>query len=183
MPFLAANLLQALYGATDLFAVGRFSGTPAMFGQAEKLALIMDTPPQALEETAAYLQICSLGIPFIVAFNVIAAVLRGLGDSRTPMYIAAIACTVHAGGDLALAGIFRLGVTGVAAATVAAQGISSVCGVWMIRRRELSFSLARNELRWNGRTVKAISVTGLPIATQDTLINLSLIKQGCALMF
>lgn len=235
LPFLAANFLQALYGATDLFVVGQFSGTsaisavnigsqimqlitsfvigcsmgttvtlgvrigsrekekaaqilgnsvilfaifsllvtPVMLWQTGNLAAMMQTPAESFQETIVYVTICSAGIPFIVVFNVVAAVLRGLGDSKTPMHIVAIACVVNIGGDLLLTGLFHMGVAGVAIATTAAQAISSFCGLWMIRRHGLPFQFSRKDIAWNGPVSKSICVVGLPIALQDTLINLS----------
>lgn len=235
LPFLAANFLQALYGATDLFVAGQFSGTsaisavnigsqimqlitsfvigcsmgttvtlgvrigsrenekaaqilgnsvilfaifslvitPGMLWQTGNLAAMMQTPAESFQETITYVTICSAGIPFIVIFNVVAAVLRGLGDSKTPMYIVAIACVINIGGDLLLTGLFHMGVAGVAIATTAAQAISSFCGLWMIRRRGLPFQLSRRDVAWSGPVSKSICVVGLPIALQDTLINLS----------
>lgn len=234
-PFLAANFLQSLYGATDLFVVGHFSGTsaisavnigsqimqiitsfvigcsmgttvalgvrigsreeekaarilgnsvilfalfalfvtPVMLWQAGNLTAVMQTPAESFHETIVYVTICSAGIPFIVIFNVVAAILRGLGDSKTPMYIVVIACVINIGGDLLLTGCFRMGVAGVAVATTAAQAISSLCGIWMIRRRGLPFRFSRSDITWNGLAGKAICIVGLPIAIQDTLINLS----------
>lgn len=55
----------------------------------------MDTPPEAVEGTRDYLMVCFIGIPFIMAYNVIASIFRGLGDSKSPMYFVAVACVVN----------------------------------------------------------------------------------------
>lgn len=237
LPFLAANFLQALYGATDLFVVGQFSGTsaisavnigsqimqiitsfvigcsmgstvtlgqcigskddrksaktlgstivlfflfalvvtPLMIWLSPDIAVLMHTPPDALKEATDYVRICSIGIPFIIIFNVSAAILRGMGDSKTPMYIVAIACFVNIVGDLILTGILGMGVVGVAIATSAAQLISSICGIIMMMKHGVSFPFSRINITLTKNSSKAIMSVGLPIAMQDTLINVSFI--------
>lgn len=64
----------------------------------------MHTPPEALADTEAYLWICSLGIPFIIGYNVVCGILRGLGDSRTPLYFVALACALNIVLDFILVG-------------------------------------------------------------------------------
>lgn len=238
LPFLAANLLQALYGATDLFVVGAYNGTsaisavnigsqlmqiitsfvigcsmgctvltgrhigeqngsksasktlgstiimfvvfaiiitPTVFLLAKPMSLLMQTPSEALAETTAYVAICSLGIPFIIAFNVTAAVLRGIGDSKTPMMIVAVACVVNILGDFLLTGFFKIGVIGVAIATSSAQLISSVFGIVMTKKRKLPFPFSIKNLSFDKTEGINIIKVGLPIAMQDTLINISFI--------
>lgn len=59
------------------------------------IAALMHTPAEAMRDTCHYLLICSLGIPFIIGYNVICGILRGLGDSRTPLYFVALACAIN----------------------------------------------------------------------------------------
>lgn len=73
------------------------------------LAGLLHAPAEAYEQTAAYLRICGLGTVFITAYNVLGAVFRGLGDSRTPLLTVAIACGVNIVGDLVLVAGFGLG--------------------------------------------------------------------------
>ena len=78
----------------------------------------MSTPVEAVAETKSYLTICFLGIPFIVAYNIIASIFRGLGDSKSPMYFIMIACAVNIILDYVLIGAYRMGASGAAIATV-----------------------------------------------------------------
>ena len=156
-PFLLASLLQALYGAADLFVVGRFADaaavsgvsigsqimqtltgvilglsmggtvligqrvgegddpgaaravgtmgvlftaaalvlTPLMLLLTDGAVALLDTPAQAVEDTREYLLICSCGIPFIIGYNAVGGIFRGLGDSRTPLYFVALACGIN----------------------------------------------------------------------------------------
>lgn len=67
---------------------------------------LMDTPPEAIEGTRDYLMVCFIGIPFIMAYNVIASIFRGLGDSKSPMYFVAVACVVNILLDFSLSDIW-----------------------------------------------------------------------------
>lgn len=147
--------------------------TPLMVWQAQNLALVMKTPEESMKETVEYVTICGLGLPFIIAYNVISGILRGTGDSRTPMYFVGIACVVNVVGDLVFTGWFQWGAAGAAAATVSAQLFSSLCAFVYIWKIGFSFPFHRKFLRWRGSSIKRILTVGLPVAMQDTLINLS----------
>lgn len=82
---------------------------------------VIDTPQEAVQGTIDYLTICFSGIPFIVAYNVIASIFRGLGDTRSPMYFVGIACVINIGLDFLFIGYFDLGPSGAALATVISQ--------------------------------------------------------------
>jgi putative MATE family efflux protein len=116
-----------------------------------------------------------MGIPFIVAYNVISAILRGDGNSRMPMVFIGIACVINVVGDLLLTGVFRLGVVGVAVATITAQAVSSVFGVLYLWKNGLSFPITKFGFKLSVTTIKRILFNGIPIAAQDTLINISFI--------
>lgn len=158
-----------------LFALLALVGTPLMLWQADNLAVLLHTPVEAMAETIQYVRICSAGLPFIIAFNVIAGILRGLGDSKTPMYFVGIACVVNVVGDLVLVSVFGMGVAGAAIATAGAQLVSSVFGIIYLLRNRFPFSFTRKSIRLNKFAVRGIAAVGLPIAMQDTLINISFI--------
>lgn len=146
---------------------------PIMLWQTVPLVNIMQTPMEAAVETTQYVRICSLGLPFIIAFNVIAAILRGVGDSRTPMVFVGIACVMNVIGDFILVGALDCGVSGAAAATILAQGISSLCGIGYLWKKGFPFPFHRCQIRLNWSILKKILYVGVPIALQDTLINVS----------
>lgn len=70
---------------------------------------VMSTPAEAVAGTAQYLAICFLGIPCITAYNIISAIFRGMGDSKSPMYFIAIACAANIGLDVLFIGALHLG--------------------------------------------------------------------------
>lgn len=158
-----------------LFILLALVGTPLMLWQADHMAVLLHTPGAALRETVQYVRICAAGLPFIITFNVVAGILRGLGDSKTPMYFVGIACIVNVAGDLLLVSVFGMGVAGAALATTAAQLISSVCGVWYLVRQGFPFAFSGRDIRTDRFAIRGIAAVGLPIAMQDTLINISFI--------
>ena len=157
VPYLLANVLQALYGGADLFVVGQFDDAASVAGVAigsqvlqtvtgiilglttgitvligiatgarnnreaasiigssvwlfviigavltllmaffhQAVTSVMHTPAEAVRDTEHYLLICSLGIPFMIGYNVVFGIMRGLGDSRTPLYFVALACIIN----------------------------------------------------------------------------------------
>ncbi|MCI1666187.1 MAG: MATE family efflux transporter [Atopobiaceae bacterium] len=149
--------------------------TPLLFLGAPMLVGWLQTPTEAFDQAVLYVRICACGIPFIVAFNVVAALLRGLGDSRTPLVFVGVACAVNVTGDLMLVGGLGLGVAGAAIATTAAQAIASVCGIVYLVRNGLPFRFDRHDVRLAATPTRAVTSVGMPIAAQDTLINISFI--------
>ena len=235
VPYLLANVLQALYGGADLFVVGQFDDAASVAGVAigsqvmqtitgiilglttgvtvligiatgarnyketasiigssvwlftitgilltllmtilhNPIACIMHTPAEAMHDTEMYLLICSLGIPFIIGYNVVCGILRGLGDSRTPLYFVALACMVNVILDFALVGGLHMRAAGAAIATISSQGISFLTALWFLHRRGFSFPFTRHDIRLNGNLSRRVVFLGAPIALQDALINIS----------
>ena len=137
------------------------------------LAGLMNAPEEAFRETEQYIAICGGGSLAIVAYNVLGSVMRGLGDSRTPLMTVAIACAVNIAGDLLLVAVFHLGAPGAAIATVAAQLISVLVSFLVLRRRGLPFPFSRKDIRFAGASLRPMLRFGAPIALQDVLVSLS----------
>ena len=136
---------------------------------------IMQTPVESIAETNAYLTVCFAGIPFIVAYNIISSIFRGLGDSKTPMYFVAIACVINIVLDFAFVGGCHLGAMGAALATVLSQAFSTVCAFLIMRKRSFGFSLKKEDFLPDINLLKDVVKVGLPIALQDGLIQISFI--------
>lgn len=139
------------------------------------IVTLLRVPAPAVEETVQYLHICFLGIPFIVAYNVISSIFRGAGDSRHPMYFVLIACLVNVVMDFVMVGGFGLGARGAAIATVLGQGVSVVVSLVMMCKMDLGISVSRRDIRWDTETVRKILSVGTPIAMQDGLIQVSFV--------
>lgn len=235
MPFLIANVLQALYGGADLFVVGQYDDAASVAGVAigsqvmqtitgiilglttgttiliamgtgtkddrkvaatigtsvyfftvtgiiltlvmvlfhRPIAALMHTPEEAMADTLHYILICSAGIPFIMGYNVVCGILRGLGDSKSPLYFVGLACIINIGADFLLVGGFGMRAAGAAIATVLSQGISFLTALWFLHRRGFHFEFTRRDIRFHKDLSRRIVTLGAPIALQDALINVS----------
>ncbi len=137
------------------------------------LAKAMNAPAEAFSETRRYIAICGLGSVMIVAYNILGSILRGLGDSRTPLLTVAIASVCNIAGDLLLVAGLRMGAAGAAVATVVSQTVSVVISLGILRRRTLPFTFSRREVRIVPAILRRIVRFGAPIALQDLLVGLS----------
>ncbi|MFA7108446.1 MAG: MATE family efflux transporter [Sphaerochaetaceae bacterium] len=156
-----------------IFAVISVIITTIMLIFSVPISRFMNAPPQAFDDTVLYINICSSGTIFIVAYNVICSIFRGLGDSKTPLITVAIACFFNIAGDLLLVGVFGMGVKGVAIATIFAQAISVVFSIIIIKKRGVPFEFSRSSIHFHKGISSQILRYGAPIALQDALVNLS----------
>lgn len=136
---------------------------------------LMNTPTESIEYTKQYIFICSCGIPFIIGYNALSGILRGLGNSKAPLLFIAVACVINITVDLILVGGFHMGALGAAIATVAAQAISVIIGIIFIKKTGFAFKFNRSHIKIKSEKAKKIFKLGLPIALQDGLINISFI--------
>ena len=139
---------------------------------ARPISVLMQAPQEALALTASYVRICGCGILFIVAYNVLSAVFRGLGDSRSPLLFVLVACLVNVAGDLVLVAGLDLDAAGAARATVLAQAVSVVCALAILRRKKLPFTFRKSDVRLNEQCRRFLTI-GLPLALQEFLTQLS----------
>lgn len=134
---------------------------------------VMDTPAEAVTGMKQYLTVCFIGIPFIVAYNIIASIFRGLGDSRSPMFFVAVACVVNIALDYLFIGYFGLGATGAALGTTLSQMASVLFAIVAIRRHRGMLDISRSDLRPQREVFRNILNIGVPIAVQDGFIQVS----------
>ena len=137
------------------------------------IVTVMSTPQEAVMGTISYLTICFIGIPFITAYNIISAIFRGMGDSKSPMYFIAIACAANIVLDYVFIGGLHLGPAGAALGTTCAQVISVMISLVMIIRQREKFSLSRKDFRPNRNVMGQILKIGIPIALQDGFIQVA----------
>lgn len=238
LPFLAASLLQQLYGTVDMLAVGRLSANPAvslsavstggqmtyavtslliglatgatvLIGQyvganrkedirrtigtmfplfgliaviisvimaalTGPLVALLQVPAEAVTEAEEYLFICSVGMIFVGGYNMVSGILRGLGDSRTPMILVVVACIANIIGDIILVGPLQMGAAGAAIATVGAQAISFLFSLVVLRRRkDFPFDFKRSSFRLYREQNHLLLKLGIPVAFQDFSIGIS----------
>ena len=162
-----------------LFAAIALLVTALLLIFARQGMILLQTPPEALEEGVIYVRICAIGMIFIVAYNVLGSVFRGIGDSNTPLISVAIACAVNVGGDLLLVGVFHMAAAGAAIATVFAQAVSVVISYVIARKKGLPFELNQDTLKFDKRIALAVMKLGTPLALQSLIVSGSfMILQG-----
>ena len=137
------------------------------------LSRVMNAPDEAYEATVSYIRICGFGSVFIISYNLIGSIFRGIGDSKTPLITVLIACIFNIAGDLLMVAVFKMGTAGAAIATVAAQAISVMISLMILRKRTLPFEFGRSDIRFKGSIVRCVTKLGLPIALQDLLVGIS----------
>ena len=157
----------------SMFAILSLILTVVMVCASSSLAKLMHAPAEAFDNTVWYVAICSAGTLFIVAYNLVGSIFRGIGDSKIPLLTVALACVLNILGDLLLVAVFGLGAVGAAIATIFAQAMSVVLSVFIIRKRQLPFEFSRKDIRPNAAHIRPILRLGVPIALQDLLVSIS----------
>lgn len=137
------------------------------------VARLMHTPEAAFDKTIQYILICSGGAVFIVAYNLISGIFRGIGNSKLPLVFVGIACFMNIIGDLILVGIFNLDAAGAAIATVFSQAASVLLSIIIIKKKGLPFAFSIKSIRFHRMEIVNILKFGTPIALQDSLTNFS----------
>ena len=163
---------KVIGNTVTLFMVGSVVLAAALVGLVDPIVRLISTPEEAVAGTAAYLTICFIGIPCITAYNVLASIFRGLGDSRSPMYFIAAACVVNIGLDFFFMGALRLGPAGAALGTTLSQAVSVLLALCVILKRK-SIRLSKSDFCPRKATMKDILSIGLPVAAQDGFIQVS----------
>ncbi len=158
-------------GAVVFFLAVGIALTVVLVVFARPIAILMQAPAEALDLTVQYIRICGAGFVFILAYNLTSAIFRGLGDSKSPLLFVAIACAVNILGDLLLIAGLKMNVAGAALATVAAQAVSVVLSLVIIRKKKL-VSVKKSDFRINSE-VRSVVKIGSPIAFQELLTQFS----------
>lgn len=164
---------RAIGGGIFLFAVFGVVLTLVMLFGAETLASLLHAPEEAFAETVMYIRICGGGSLFIVAYNVLGAIFRGIGDAKTPLVTVLIACVINILGELLLVEVFHLGAAGAAIATVAAQAVSVIVSLFLIRRKKLPFDFSGKYVRYTKEVVNTEIKLGAPVSLQELLVGIS----------
>ena len=156
-----------------LFSVLALILTVIMVLGSQGAAALMQAPEEAFEQTVSYIRICSAGTIFIVAYNLLGSVFRGIGDSKMPLITVAIACVINIVGDLLFVAVLQMGAAGAAIATVLAQAMSVIMSLLIIKKRPLPFTLKRSDICFGMQNIRKILSLGTPIAFQELLVGIS----------
>ena len=136
---------------------------------------LLNAPAEAVRQTHSYLFICCSGLVFIMGYNLVCSIMRGMGNSKAPMLFIGVASIVNIIGDLILVAGFHMGAAGAALATVASQGLSFIFALIYLKAKGAGFKMHREDFRLNPEYLKKILKIGAPIALQEFLVNLSFV--------
>lgn len=232
LPFILANLIQALYGTVDLLVIGLFTDTPGLSGVAtatqvmqivnglilgltmggtilvgqyygskrkkdvsetigtmfsagtlisllisvmmyigtDPLLRLLNTPQSAINDARNYVLTASAGIVFIFGYNAISAILRGVGDSKSPVYFIAAACLINISLDFIFVGAFNMRAGGAALATILSQGISMIIAVIYLLKKDFLFDFKLKSLSVNKEKTRSLFKLGFPLSLQEVLL-------------
>ncbi len=186
----AGQILIARYiGAKENHKIGKFVGTMSSFlfvcsviisilGLVFQTPLLrlMNTPPAAFEGARSYSMICMMGLVFIYGYNIVSAILRGMGDSKHPLLFIGIAAVMNLILDVIFVAYLNMGAGGAALATVISQATSFIlCTIFLVkRRRDFALNITIKEfLRWDKEMLFAFVKLGTPMAIKFASVQVS----------
>lgn len=180
-------LIAQFFGAKDInnvkktinnayFLLGLGSVLITIFGliMSKTLLSLMNTPKEVFDDALVYLRIIFIGISFMFGYNSISAILRGLGDSITPVYFLVISTFINIVLDWMFIYSFRWGVAGAAYATIISQGVSFIIGIIYLNSKHDIFKIRLNDIRPDKKILGLTIKIGLPMAIQQTLVSIAM---------
>lgn len=169
----AGESVSGIIGNTVvLFTVTALISTVLLLLSSSMIVGLVNTPPESVADAGAYLRICFMGIPFIIAYNILSSIFRGMGDSKSPMRFIALACVFNILFDFIFIAVLDMRAAGAALATVLAQLISVIYAVGgILKKKELRLSKA--DFKIDRALIASIFGIGFPIMCQDGFIQIS----------
>ncbi len=164
---------KAIGASVIFFAVVGMLLTTAMLCNITNIAHFMQAPAEAFTMTEDYVRICSIGLVFIISYNLLGSLFRGLGNSKLPLLSVAIAAVCNIFSDLFFVSVLGLGAAGAAIATVGSQALSVLISLLIISRIPQSFTMQKKDITWNLSINQKIFKFGFPLALADFLVGLS----------
>lgn len=167
------QVAKVIGGSIPVFVVISVVFAALMVAVHRPILQLLNLPVEAMPQAVVYTIICSCGIPLIVGYNTVCAILRGMGDSKSPLVFVGIACCVNIVGDLLLTGALQMGAAGVAVATVTAQGISFLVSLLYLAKRGMGVPFSRSDIGFDAKLTRKLFQLGVPMALQSIMVNLS----------
>lgn len=168
-----AKTTQTIASSILIFIITTIGITLVAMLLSPQLSVLMNAPSEALAPTITYVRVCGGGVVFVVFFNMISSMFRGIGDSKTPLILMIIATATNVALDLILVGYFSMGSLGAAIATVAAQAVSVISALIIIKFRGLGYSAEKKDFVVSKDQTKLVLKYGLPIALHEFLTGIS----------
>lgn len=138
---------------------------------------LLNTPAEAFASAKAYCRVCFSGLFFIYGYNLVSAILRGMGDSRHPLMFIAIAAIINLILDLVFVAVFKLGAFGAALATVIGQAVSFISSIVLLykRREAFNFDFKPESFKIDGAILRRLLKLGIPLCLQNIAISFSML--------
>lgn len=133
----------------------------------------INIPAEAFGEAKSYFFICMMGTVFVFAYNALAAVMRGMGDSKHPLIFVAVAAFTNIGLDFLFVGVFKLGASGAALATVASQALSAILCIAFLRKNNFIFHFSFRSLGIDRTKLKLLFKIGIPTMITNIAVSVS----------
>lgn len=168
------NIIGTLF--TVILAMGLLFSVVIIFSK-ELIIKVMNIPNESVVMSRDYLIICGLGMIFTAGYNLVSAILRGMGDSKRPLLFIAIASVVNLVLDILFTGILGWGVAGAAWATIIGQAVSFIFSIYYLykNKQEFGFDFKFISFKPVIKYVKMILGLGTPMAIQSGFINISML--------
>lgn len=135
----------------------------------EKLLRLVNTPADIFGMTKGYVTIMFAGIPVTIVYNMLSAIARALGDSKTPLYFLVISSVLNVGLDLLFVAVLHIGVEGAALATVLAQCVAAVLCLFYVWKKYEIIHFQKEDSHWNGQSVWKLMQMGVPMGLQFSI--------------
>lgn len=161
-----STLIITIVGAAVLI-------TTIMFFISTPILHLINTPPEAFSEARAYLNITIIGIIFVFLYNAMSAIMRGMGDSKTPMIFVSIACSLNVVLDIIMVGPLHMAAAGAAYATIISQAVSVILCVIHLKKHNVVFDFKLHSFKFNKEQFKLLLKIGIPTSIQNVITNIS----------
>lgn len=141
----------------------------------DRILILMNTPSNVFDQAAVYLSIYFIGLPFLFMYNVQAAVFQSLGDSKTPLYLLLFSSLLNIVLDLVFVTQFHKGVSGVAIATLIAQGLSAVLSFSVLIRRLKSYETTELFHIYDWKMTVHMMGVAIPSTLQQSIVHIGML--------
>lgn len=174
------NMKTTIYTALSASAI--LCAVLMAFGflSCDEMLRLMKTQEEIFYDSALYLNIYILGLPFLFFYNIATGIFSALGDSKTPFLFLACSSTANIAADILFVKTFAMGIEGTAWATFLCQGVSCVCSVLLILKRLSAFPADQTVCRFSRNLLKKLAFIAIPGILQQSFISIgNMTIQGC----
>lgn len=174
------NMKTSVYTALTASAILCAALMAFGFLSCDLMLRLMKTQKEIFDDSALYLNIYILGLPFLFFYNIATGIFSALGDSKTPFLFLAASSTANILADILFVKTFSMGIAGTAWATFVCQGISCICSVLLILKRLSAIAAGPDVCLFSWNLLKKLSIIAIPSILQQSFISIgNIMIQGC----